>query len=125
MSVRDEVETIIHQDSDIAPVAYLRTKKASLQDKGTGDWTLHTPVILEDPFIEAAEIVREMEASISLSCYDDVASSRSTLVIPVSYRKLGDWVALGNIQAPLSPDRQYKSIVDEVQACFRKITGVL
>lgn len=122
--ISDEVEIITHHDSDIAPVAYLRIKKASLQEKEARDWAPNIPNLLADQFSEAAKIISEMELNTRVSCHREAVTSELAMNLPVSHRILDDWIALGNVRASPSDGPPYISVADEVKACFLKITGM-
>lgn len=124
ITLSDEVETVIHSDNDFATVAYLRIKKASLQEKEQGYEFIPIPPLLSDEFAEIEKristMVEDMEKRQPLERFER-AVVNTTAIVPPSYCVMGKWVAFSNIQTPAkSPDIP---IADEVVACFTVLTG--
>lgn len=115
-------EVVVVDQSDVAPVAYLRIKHALLVEKeATSAATLDIPVppLLEPPF---ETLRRHVEKSLYDAASDSATGTGSSHphVLPElapSVRCIGPWIAIGNICLPMSHPCP-SSVGEEVTRCF-------
>ncbi|TFK29379.1 meiotically up-regulated 71 protein [Coprinopsis marcescibilis] len=118
--VLDEVETVIHSDNGFATVAYLRIKKAHLESKLAQPIEATIPPLLEDEYRELANGTssQRMPMSSHMSAHAISTVSNS---IEIRSQKIGDWVAVSNVQWTHSDRGGGVSIADEVTECFHRL----
>ena len=115
-------EVVVVDESDVAPVAYLRIKHALLVEKeATPAASLDIPVppLLEPSF---ETLHRQVEKSLYDAASDSASATNSSHPhIPAelgpSARRIGPWIAVGNVRLPTSHPRP-SSIGEEVTCCF-------
>ncbi|KAJ8086782.1 hypothetical protein PM082_005607 [Marasmius tenuissimus] len=109
-----EVENVIHSDNDFATVAFLRVKDAYLESKSEA-----TPVSISIP-----PLLEEENAAVrdSVLAHHGEQTRSKLAVDPPSepevrtlQRRIGQWIALSNIQATTS---ESTTLEDEVLHCF-------
>jgi diphthine-ammonia ligase len=117
--VLDQIETVIHSESDFAPVAYLRIKEAHLENKDPAEYELVVPPLLDDEFASLQNMIQRTQDS-----KDDVVVSEPSHGVSVEEQSALDttssidhpWVFICNIQAP-GPPEDFPFEV-EVERCF-------
>ncbi|KAI9001096.1 hypothetical protein BD414DRAFT_452111 [Trametes punicea] len=121
----DEVETVVHSDNDFATVAYLRIKEASLHPKiDTGVYKITVPPVLTEPFSRIRDRVSSSTQDLSLS--DSMPFVGPRLFCQTSsHRRIGNWVAIANVQRDLEDQNQELSIEQEMRQCFEKLKRTL
>ena len=121
--IRKEVETVIHSQSDFAPVAYLRVKDATLVPKEEHSPSeLPIPPILEDRFAEVMDAITRTSSIVT--SLEDSQNSGVTVGHPnlhlVRSRKIQDWVAVANVQKTSTE----LTLEEEVMECFQNLKGL-
>jgi diphthine-ammonia ligase len=117
--VLEQLDTVIHSESDFAPVAYLRIKEARLEDKDLAEYELAVPPLLDNEFASLQIIIQQAQDS-----KDDVVVPEPFNGVPVEKRSALDttssidhpWVSICHIQAP-GPLEDLPFEV-EVERCF-------
>lgn len=107
----------MHSDNDIASVAYLRIKRASLVPKGDTSFELRIPPLLEDLDFQDSPLAGDALVPTS---EPELPQDKSHPLPPAS-AKQGYWIGVANIQAPHVS--QTTSISEEVAACFELLKG--
>ncbi|CDO71303.1 hypothetical protein BN946_scf184908.g60 [Trametes cinnabarina] len=117
----DDVETVVHSDSDFATVAYLRIKQASLEPKNHADnFEITIPPVLTEPFSEIRDLVSSRSYAPSQS--RSPPSLGAPLSLPAgSHRRLGSWVTIANVYCEVKHFTVELSIEDEVRGCFEML----
>lgn len=114
-----EKEVVVVDQNDVAPVAYLRIKHALLAKKeattsvGPG---VPVPPLLEHSF----ETLRQnLERSVCDAESDSTSGINSRLSpdLEPSVRRIGPWIAVGNIHLPTSHSRPL-GVGEEITSCF-------
>ncbi|KAI6130411.1 hypothetical protein EDD16DRAFT_1085596 [Pisolithus croceorrhizus] len=126
--VLQETEKITSVEGDVAPVAYLRIKRAEVVYNDEEDLSEHAdvpvPPLLEPCFQHVR--IQVALSLCSLSCtppaYIGPAVSRS-MSLPPSVRTLGPWIAVGNVRAP--PENALHSIPEQLTQCFYNLKDIL
>ncbi|KAH7887634.1 hypothetical protein F5I97DRAFT_862930 [Phlebopus sp. FC_14] len=117
-----EKETVVVDDNDVAPVAYLRIKKARLvnKDVSTENLNVIVPPLLEAPFDyarrELVQLVGAHNDVPSLTVSEFVPSSHPPADLGPSVRVIGPWIAVGNVH--LASDTVTRPIGEAVTRCF-------
>lgn len=119
----DEVETVVHSDSDFATVAYLRVKKASLQPKTFEALDVTVPPVLEKPFSVVRYVVENHTPPLHDTTFNAPEPLRTLPCPRAASRKIGRWVAVTNVERHLGEQVRDISIEDEVRECFETLQG--
>lgn len=115
-------EIVIVDQSDVAPVAYLRIKHALLVKKEVAPpagLDVTVPPLLEYPF-ETLRIHMEKSLYGAASGSASATNCLHPHVVPElgpSVRRIGPWIAVGNVRLPTSYPRLL-SLGEEVAHCF-------
>lgn len=115
-------EVVVVDQSDVAPVAYLRIKHALLVNKEVApvaSLDVSIPPLLEYPF---ATLRIHLEKSVCSGASGSASATDSFHLPEVpelgpSVRRIGPWIAVGNIRLPPSHPRPL-SVREEVARCF-------
>ncbi|KAI0324962.1 hypothetical protein GY45DRAFT_1330987 [Cubamyces sp. BRFM 1775] len=119
----DEVETVVHSDSDFATVAYLRVKKASLQPKPIANLDdIIVPPALAEPF---SEIRNLLSSSLLPDPGDALLNTQEVTTNRGTHRRIGNWIAVANIQRDIESASGEPTLEDEVRECFEKLKECL
>jgi diphthine-ammonia ligase len=115
-------EVVVVDESDVAPVAYLRIKHALLVKKeATSAASLDIPV---PPLLEPS--FETLHTQVEKSLYDAASDSASgtnsshphlPAELGPSVRRIGPWIAVGNVHLPTFHPRP-SSVGEEVTHCF-------
>lgn len=117
----------MHSDSDFAPVAYLKVKSACLEPK-TPFLGIRTPVSAPDLFnLSDLEVYNSIPSDLlpspeSKSSLGQTSHKIHDLKSSPRFKKVGPWVAVGNIQADIR-NSDALSIEDETRECFGYLTS--
>ncbi|KAI9574698.1 hypothetical protein HD554DRAFT_2166162 [Boletus coccyginus] len=122
-------EVVVVDQSDVAPVAYLRIKHALLVEKEAAPATtldIPVPPLLEPSF---ETLRRHVEKSLCDTAPDPAMGTISSLphVLPElapSVRCIGPWIAIGNISVPVSHPRP-SSVGEQITHCFEILQNLL
>ena len=105
-------------------MAYLRIKKASLVAKQIPtDFQVTVPPILSEIFASLHDVISNnplphpADISASTECTVPIA-------VPVAMKRIGNWVAISNVQREVGEQFGEISIEDEVRECFEKLRGM-
>ncbi|PIL37068.1 hypothetical protein GSI_00760 [Ganoderma sinense ZZ0214-1] len=117
----DEVETVVHSDSDFATVAYLRIKSASLVAKehlAESDVTI--PSILSETFSHLHDVI---SGTSSPQAEDENTQKQHSvpIAVPIGSKRVGNWIAVTNLQREVDEQAFDISVEDEVRECFEKL----
>ncbi|VDC06283.1 unnamed protein product [Peniophora sp. CBMAI 1063] len=119
--VLQETEIVSLSEDKYAPVAYLRIKKARLEDKEHVDeFEVARPALLEPEYLELCSIVEEGAASERA-----VPKAAFSLLDATQHhtKRIGPWLALSDVVAgDLSHE---DSLEEEVRACFHRLQALL
>jgi diphthine-ammonia ligase len=115
-------EVVVVDQSDVAPVAYLRIKHALLIKKEVTpapSLDIHVPPLLEHSF---ETLLRHVEKSLYGAASDSASGTNSLHPhaqpeLGPSVRRIGPWIAVGNVRLPTSHSRP-SSVGEEVTRCF-------
>ncbi|KAL1946894.1 hypothetical protein VTO73DRAFT_14998 [Trametes versicolor] len=119
----DTVETVIHSDSDFATVAYLRIKEATLQSKASPiHQELTVPPLLEEPFSHIRDLLGPSTPSRNP---ESQASPTHPSFHTRSHKRIGNWVAVANVQRGLTEHPEEVTVEDEVRVCFKQLQDCL
>ena len=127
LSHRTEVETVLHADNDFATVAFLRIKKASLDPKDEQRLEdIPAPSLLDDSILCVRDAVFLSQESISSEAVlaDPLPISEYGMSNSCS-KRLGSWVAVGNLHRELSESMSEISVEEELRECFQKLQSIL
>ncbi|KIL00598.1 hypothetical protein PAXRUDRAFT_129434 [Paxillus rubicundulus Ve08.2h10] len=123
-----EVEAVVLDPSEVAPVAYLRIKQAALVEREGDTWADSVPVpsLLEDPFKRVRLHLEQSLLSTESAC---PAGTDSQLLPAPSdlgpyVRTIDSWVAIGNVRLP-SSHPPTSGVGDEVTKCFELLQDLL
>ncbi|OAX44530.1 hypothetical protein K503DRAFT_729194 [Rhizopogon vinicolor AM-OR11-026] len=125
--VLDETEVVMHVENDVAPVAYLRIKRASLHPKEpSADNRIKVPPLLEDGFAELKDTVDNsvLQANGSYGAYVSPANRVHYIPDRPFTRAVGSWLAIGNIHQGPSLDLE-TTLDHEVRNCFLQLQAIL
>ncbi|KAI0269129.1 hypothetical protein BC834DRAFT_922815 [Gloeopeniophorella convolvens] len=118
-----ETETVVHSDSGFATVAFLRIRSAELSAKPEHPIEVTVPALLDDPYNDVAEQVRNAIAEDEHSETSNQARHIPSHS-PVNYhttrhraKRVGNWVAIGNIHRDID-NAPAVSLEAEVRECF-------
>ncbi|KAF7301802.1 Diphthami-syn-2 domain-containing protein [Mycena indigotica] len=113
--VLHEVETVIHSDNDFATVAFLRVKKAALQDKEAPSGAdFDVPELLdEDTAVIEVDIPHVVDASATIDANNHKHIVRHA---GTQSREINGWVSVGNVVATTEEEI---SVEQEVRECFQ------
>ncbi|KAL0067559.1 hypothetical protein AAF712_005274 [Marasmius tenuissimus] len=109
-----EVENVIHSDNDFATVAFLRVKDAYLESKsGATPVSISIPPLLEEEnaAVRDSVLAHHREQTRSKLAVDPPSEPE----VRTLQRRIGQWIALSNIQATTS---ESTTLEDEVLHCF-------
>jgi diphthine-ammonia ligase len=117
----EEVESVIHSDSDFATVAYLRVKEGRLEAKESHPTSenLAVPQLLEGEHKDVEGVLSR--TALEVREWPQLARIETPLLEPKTSR-VGDWIAVSNIQIP-SLQQQSISLEAEVGQCFEMVEG--
>ncbi|KAI0661073.1 hypothetical protein C8Q70DRAFT_912261 [Cubamyces menziesii] len=119
----DEIETVVHSDNDFATVAYLRVKKASLQPKPVASLDdIIVPPVLAEPFSDIHELLSSLSPP---NPQVRLVDSQGATPNGISHRRIGNWVAVANVQRDLKTSSSEMTLEDEVRECFEKLKECL
>jgi len=122
--IRIDTEPVIHSDGDFASVAFLRIKRAILEDKGPTSLDLKLPPLLSEKFqsVQTAcsgklkiDPVLEIQDSVDVTkprMLETGTLDGSSVVVTHNDR----WVSVANVQAPAI--FRNMSVDQEVKECF-------
>ncbi|KAI1795151.1 hypothetical protein LXA43DRAFT_1110751 [Ganoderma leucocontextum] len=119
----DEVETVVHSDNDFATVAYLRIKTASLVAKENPiESQVTVPPILSETF----SCLRDVISGIPLSQPVVHARTSAERTVPIAApvapsKRVGNWIAVTNVQREVGEQVGEISVEDEVRECFETL----
>ncbi|TFY65643.1 hypothetical protein EVG20_g5452 [Dentipellis fragilis] len=118
-----ETETVIHSDNDFATVAYMRIKNATLEPKQSQQVEVAVPELLDEEFSAIRNVVAESQKSAgpSTSSAQNPSGSSSRTDLGPRARRIGDWIALGNIHRSLENGSSDISLEEEVRECFQQL----
>ncbi|KAM5540426.1 hypothetical protein V8D89_005884 [Ganoderma adspersum] len=117
----DEVETVVHSDNDFATVAYLRIKSASLVAKeNLAESQVAIPSTLSETFSSLRDLI------MGLPLRQPVDATMSTehtvpIAVHVAQKRVGNWIAVTNVQREVAEQVREISVEDEVRECFEKL----
>ncbi len=115
------METVIHSDSDFATVAYLRIKEATLQPKAASHHQeVVVPPLLAEPFSDIRDLLEASAHSTNPGCQ---SIQTHPPFPPRSHRRIGNWVAVANVQQEFKDRHEALSVEDEVRECFKQLQG--
>ena len=117
----------MHSDNDFATVAYLRVKKASLIAKGhSANAQLTVPPILSQPFVALRDTISDSSGQQPPDGDFKAARMYSThsTARTVTSKRIGNWVAVTNVQRQVDEPPHEMSLQNEVQECFDKLKGM-
>jgi diphthine-ammonia ligase len=121
-----EVEAVVLDPSEVAPVAYLRIKQAVLVEREEGTWADGVPVppLLEDPFERVRLRLEQFFLSIAPACPvgTDPQPPPAPSDLGPYVRTIGSWVAVGNVRLP-SSHPPTSGAGEEVTKCFELLQG--
>lgn len=117
-----EKEVVVVDQSEVAPVAYLRIKHALLIEKeATPAPTRDIPIppLLEHSFETLRRLVEKSFYGAPLVAASGTISSHPHVPFELgpSVRRIGPWIAVGNVRLPTSHPRP-SSVGEEVTCCF-------
>jgi diphthine-ammonia ligase len=116
------VETVFHSDNDLAPVAYLRIKTATLSLKSNVPLPdTRIPPILDLDSLSVRDSVVRSQSSIKYLRNDLHHQLDEPCSDHISSKKLGPWIAIANVQRP--PGAEDFSVEAETHACFHALKG--
>lgn len=130
--VLQETEKVNSIEGDVAPVAYLRIKKAQVMHKNEEDVfaeAQHTnvpvPPLLEPCFQHVRiQVARSLGSPLSCTLRAGISPAVSrSMSLPPSVRALGPWIAVGNVHAP--SQNASHSIPEQLTQCFYNLKGLL
>lgn len=116
---REETEIVSLSEDKYAPVAYLRIKRARLEDKERcTDYTIATPELLEPKY---SELHSAVEGAIASQHVGSLTVPSLVFEDHARTTRKGPWLALSNIVAKDLPANA--SLEEEVAACFHRLQG--
>jgi diphthine-ammonia ligase len=120
-----ETESVVLSDDRFATVAYLRIKKAILEEKeAPTEINVAIPPLLSPTYAKLAEDVERIcERSDSGATEKPLPSFFALQPNGITTHRTGKWVAFGNLTAAESLGAQ-AVLEDEVLSCFRALHGV-
>lgn len=122
---RTETETVIHSDNGFATVAYLRIKKAKLEDKLNKSPEPIIPTLLDAHFVELEEKLSQAgTVGVISGTIDAVVSempSEPSIQAPTHHER-HHWVAIGQVQCRTLQNNL--TIEEEVHECFQQLQGM-
>lgn len=118
-------EVAVVDQSDVAPVAYLRIKHASLVKKEVAPQVIlniTAPPLLEHPFeVLRTHVDRSLDCVALCSVLEPHYLHPRLVSEPgLSIRHIGPWIAVGNVRLPTSHPRPL-SVGEEVARCFETL----
>jgi diphthine-ammonia ligase len=117
------VDTVFHSDNDLAPVAFLRIKTATLCSKSNvPPPDTRIPPILAPDSLGVRDSVIRSQRSIKYLRDDLHHQLDEPCSDHISSKKLGTWIAIANVQRP--PDAEGISVEAETHACFHALKGM-
>jgi diphthine-ammonia ligase len=124
-SPREETEIVIHSDNDFASVAYLRIKRATLQEKEKLDLQPAVPLLLEEKYQDIQEKIENILSKQQVAAYSvpHYAPKDAILYFLHSSRRVGPWVTVTAIGRSSSAENL--TLEDEIHACFQSLQGPL
>ncbi|KAJ8523424.1 hypothetical protein ONZ45_g134 [Pleurotus djamor] len=115
----EETETVIHSDNDFATVAYLRIKRARLDEKDRdNNFDLEIPPVLQNKSQSVAEALRQYDQVQSQDPAPSLLSQPTSSIPVAASHSVNSWVSISNIQVTDWPVASEFSVEDEVKACF-------
>jgi len=122
---RIDVEKIVHSESNIAPVAFLRIKEATLNISAERSFKISSPPLLESSFAEVQHTISASQENYELVESDTLDSEIISAIedpLIVSQR-IGAWVTVTNVSARVQGRNHDYTIEEEVLACFKLLRG--
>ncbi|KAF8845824.1 adenine nucleotide alpha hydrolases-like protein [Paxillus ammoniavirescens] len=123
-----EVEAVVLDPSEVAPVAYLRIKQAVLVEREEGTWADGVPVppLLEDPFERVRLRLEQflLSTAPAFPVGTDPQPPPALLDLGPYVRTIGSWVAVGNVRLPPSHPPT-SGVGEEVTRCFELLQDLL
>ncbi|KAA1466356.1 hypothetical protein DENSPDRAFT_862415 [Dentipellis sp. KUC8613] len=118
-----ETETVIHSDNDFATVAYMRIKNATLEPKQPQQVEVAVPELLDEEFFALQDSIARSQdvAGPSTSLAQSLDASSSWSDFGPRTRRIGDWVAVGNIHRNLEIGPRDITLEEEVRECFQQL----
>jgi len=123
-----ETEQVVLSSSDLAPVAYLRIKAATLTLKDEIPiLNASIPSLLDTDSVAVHDTVIESQRNLlSSPQYSEISPIHQTEPWSkcISSRNLDPWVAIANVQMPVSDITREISVEEEVKECFRELQSM-
>ena len=120
-----ETEVVLHTENDVAPVAYLRIKRASLHPKESSTYKrVEIPPLLKDKFADLKDTIETSAIRSNGSGGACTPPTVRTHHVPdqPSIRAIGPWLAVGNIHTGSFLDSEM-TMDHEVRNCFLRLQG--
>ncbi|KAI0089326.1 hypothetical protein BDY19DRAFT_1041644 [Irpex rosettiformis] len=116
----EETETVIHSDNDFATVAYLRIKRATLQEKEASEPDPPVPPLLDEEYEQVQSIVQtRLSLEHTTTSPPPQYSPTDALVFRSSSSRRESWVAVTSTR---THDFQKNiSLEEEVHECFQSL----
>jgi diphthine-ammonia ligase len=122
---RIEMETVTHADNDFATVAFVRIKKAVLEEKQPSTASARIPPLLDEDMVEIQQAVEAEEDTDSEDTAAPTKPREASEAAPPLARSVsqrGSWIVVGTVEVPSADS---VPLEDEVNACFRLVRGLI
>ncbi|KAL4076098.1 hypothetical protein J3A83DRAFT_4224936 [Scleroderma citrinum] len=130
--ILNDIDKVGSTQCDVAPVAYLRIRSATVVDKNDEELSaeidqedIAVPSLLESRFEDVRlQVARSLlDTSFCNPTREVIHTIKESKPLPCSVRVVGPWIAVGNVQSPLANTTQ--PIGEQVTQCFNKLKKLL
>ncbi|KIN92985.1 hypothetical protein M404DRAFT_172052 [Pisolithus tinctorius Marx 270] len=130
--ILQETEKMASMEGDVAPVAYLRIKRAEVVHKNEDDLSIEAkqadvpiPPLLEPCFQDVRmRVARSLGSPLSCTLPTHITPAVSQAIsLPPSIRTLGPWIAVGNVHT--TSENASHSVAEQVTQCFHNLKDIL